>query len=64
MTVKDNGPGLPEGYESSGSLGLTLVRLLAGQIDGELTITSSSAGTQVSVALPDPSRKTEGGEAA
>lgn len=64
MTVKDNGPGLPEGYESSGSLGLTLVRLLVGQIDGELTITSSSAGTQVRVALPDPSLKAEGGEAA
>lgn len=64
MTVKDNGPGLPEGYESSGSLGLTLVRLLVGQIDGELTITSSSAGTQVRIALPAPSPKADGGEAA
>lgn len=64
MTVKDNGPGLPEGYESSKSLGLTLVRLLVGQIDGELTITSSSAGTQVRIAIPDASLKAGGGEAA
>lgn len=64
MTVKDNGPGLPEGYESSESLGLTLVRLLVGQIDGELTITSSSVGTQVRVVLPDPSMKADGGQAA
>lgn len=63
LTVRDNGPGLPEGYESSGSLGLTLVRLLIAQIDGEMAIASSDAGTEINIAFPDPSRKARSGAA-
>jgi PAS domain S-box-containing protein len=55
ITVVDNGPGLPPDYEDSGSLGLTLVRLLVDQIDGTLVIDSSKAGTTIHITFPDPS---------
>jgi PAS domain S-box-containing protein len=54
ITVADNGPGLPAGYEDSGSLGLTLVRLLVGQIDGTMDIDSSEHGTAIRICFPDP----------
>jgi PAS domain S-box-containing protein len=54
ITVSDNGPGLPAGYENSGSLGITLVRLLVGQIDGTMDIDSSADGTIIRIQFPDP----------
>jgi two-component sensor histidine kinase len=55
ISVQDNGPGLPTGYEQTGSLGLTLVRLLVDQIDGTLDIDSSENGTTIHIRFPDPS---------
>jgi PAS domain S-box-containing protein len=54
ISVKDNGPGLPAGYENKGSLGLTLVKLLVDQIDGTMEIDSSGNGTSVHIRFPDP----------
>jgi PAS domain S-box-containing protein len=54
ITVVDNGPGLPPGYEASDSLGLTLVRLLVDQIDGAIDMESSGSGTTIRVGFPDP----------
>ena len=55
ILVTDNGPGLPADYEKSGSLGLTLVRLLVGQIDGTMDMESSADGTMIRISFPDPS---------
>ena len=55
ISVHDTGPGLPEGYENTGSLGLTLVRLLVDQIDGTMNVDSSADGTLVRISFPDPS---------
>lgn len=55
ISVEDNGPGLPEGYENSGSLGLTLVKLLVSQIDGAMDIESTGNGTTIRIRFPDPS---------
>jgi two-component sensor histidine kinase len=55
ISVQDTGPGLPEGYENTGSLGLTLVRLLVDQIDGTMNVDSSGDGTMVRISFPDPS---------
>ena len=48
LTVADTGPGLPEGWEerAHSTLGLTLVKLLAGQLRGELSIRGTD-GTRV-----------------
>ena len=39
LSVSDTGAGLPEEAESKGTLGLTLVRVLSEQLEGELEIT-------------------------
>jgi PAS domain S-box-containing protein len=53
MSVRDDGVGLPAGFEigSSGSLGLRLVSILARQIDGELEV-RSGAGAEFIVTFP------------
>ncbi|MDZ7794205.1 MAG: ATP-binding protein [Spirochaetia bacterium] len=53
LSVEDNGKGLPEDFsmENAGSLGLSLVNILARQIDGELTVDSSN-GTSMSIRFP------------
>jgi two-component sensor histidine kinase len=54
ISVSDNGPGLPAGYENTGSLGFTLVKLLVDQIDGTMDIDSSGNGTTIRIRFPDP----------
>ncbi len=59
LSVKDDGIGLPTGldWRQSSSLGLKLVQLLAGQLDGAVTVrTNSGTGTEFEVAfgrMPD-----------
>jgi two-component sensor histidine kinase len=50
FSVSDNGAGVPEGFDFSkdGGLGLTIVRALSGQLEGELRC-GGKAGTNVSV---------------
>ncbi len=52
LSVADNGTGLPENIEpgGAGSMGLNLVKMLAGQIEGDLLI-ESREGTRVCVEL-------------
>lgn len=50
MTIGDDGVGMPEN-QRSGSLGLTLMELLAEQIDGGVTVRSDK-GTTVTVSIP------------
>ena len=60
MTVADNGPGLPAGfdYRRTTSLGLHLVRNLTRQLRGNLEI-ASNGGATVCVCFPDPSALAE-----
>jgi PAS domain S-box-containing protein len=53
LAVSDDGVGLPPGFEieTSRSLGLQLVRMLAGQLGAALQI-DSTAGTRVALILP------------
>ncbi|MGD9940105.1 MAG: PAS domain S-box protein, partial [Clostridia bacterium] len=53
ISVSDNGPGLPTGYEDTGSLGFTLVKLLVDQIDGIMDTDSSGNGTTIRIRFPD-----------
>lgn len=57
VTVRDNGPGYPAGSAASagGGFGLRMVRALAEQIQGTITV-DSGRGTSVSVVFPRPSR--------
>src|SRR5208337_3596073 len=50
LTIKDNGIGLPEGldYKEAGTLGLQLVNILTGQLDGTIRI-KSDKGTETVV---------------
>lgn len=50
MSIGDDGIGMPE-TPRSGSLGLTLMELLAEQIDGGVTV-KSDKGTTVTVSIP------------
>jgi two-component sensor histidine kinase len=52
LRVQDDGSGLPAGLlEQSDSLGFTLVRALADQVEGELSV-EGMAGTRVELSLP------------
>ena len=54
MMIKDNGKGLPPGfdYKHTESLGLQLVCLLTEQIQGKLEVDSSDKGTMFSIIFP------------
>ncbi len=54
LRVEDDGTGLPEGVvpETAETTGLSLIRILAEQVDGACAFTSSG-GTKVSVELPE-----------
>lgn len=56
LTVSDDGPGLPPGfdYESSDSLGFKLVDLLTHQLKGKMRITGNH-GLEVEVTIPSAS---------
>ena len=53
LTVRDDGPGMQPGLDTSTatSLGLSLVSALAGQLDGELLITSRK-GAEFTIRFP------------
>lgn len=56
LTVADNGPGLPAGFDPEGarSLGFQLVRTIArNQLGGELKVESSASGLSVRVRFPE-----------
>jgi two-component sensor histidine kinase len=50
LSVQDNGPGM--GEQRPGSLGLRLVRSLAGQLSGRISVDSSASGTEVTLVFP------------
>ena len=50
LSVKDNGPGI-EGNKAEGT-GLNLIRSLAGQLSGRVSVTSSEIGTTVMLRFP------------
>jgi PAS domain S-box-containing protein len=54
LTVRDDGIGLPPGfdYRTTESLGLTVIRILVQQLDGDLKITSGQ-GTTYHLVFPD-----------
>ena len=61
LEVSDDGPGLPPGLDpaTSGGLGLTLVRALAAQLDGELEfLPGQGARARLSFPLQAPSQAT------
>ncbi len=51
LVIRDNGVGLPRDLElhNANSLGLTLVHMLADQVQGELAIPRNGAGTEFSL---------------
>jgi PAS domain S-box-containing protein len=53
LSVADNGPGLPEGFDTqrSETLGLALVQSLASQLDGDLVV-NSAHGACFAVTIP------------
>jgi PAS domain S-box-containing protein len=51
LSVSDNGIGLSQGYESRGTLGLSLVQMLTEQLDGTLDI-STGNGTRCVIRFP------------
>jgi two-component sensor histidine kinase len=54
MTVSDDGPGLPAGFEpqQQKGLGMRMVLSLVDQLDGELTATPSPDGARFVISLP------------
>lgn len=51
LQVNDNGPGLPQNFslEDSETLGLTLIKILVNQIDGDISFDSGEKGTKATV---------------
>jgi len=58
LTISDNGIGLPPGFDpqSSGSLGLRIIRELSRQLRGQVSYTSEN-GTTVTLRFPHASKK-------
>lgn len=58
LSVADNGPGMPPGYDvhSTGSLGLTLVRMLVKQLGGSLAL-DSGPGARFRITFPATAQK-------
>ncbi len=54
LTVADDGRGLPDGFdvETSGTLGLKIVRTMAGQLDGGFSITREAKGVTCRLRFP------------
>lgn len=50
LAVKDNGPGLVD--KQGSGMGVQLVRALAGQISGRVTVESTETGTEVTLRFP------------
>lgn len=51
VSVEDDGPGLPDGFDSgnSGGMGMNIIRILTEQLDGEHNFTSSENGAKFSI---------------
>ena len=56
MTIADDGPGLPEGFDPQAQkgLGMRMVLSLVEQMNGELTAKPSPHGACFVIALPYP----------
>ncbi|MDB5397497.1 MAG: hypothetical protein JWM91_5003 [Rhodospirillales bacterium] len=54
LTISDNGPGLPEGFDPQlqNGLGMRMVLSLVEQMDGELTAKPSAEGARFVISLP------------
>lgn len=54
LLVEDDGPGLPEGFDITGSpgLGMRLVQSLTQQIEGTLTVDGRPPGTRFAISFP------------
>ena len=54
LSVRDEGPGLPEGFDpqSAKSLGMRIITAFAKQLKGVLVVNSSSAGTEFVLTFP------------
>jgi two-component sensor histidine kinase len=61
MSVRDEGVGLPPGFDSATSkrLGSRLVNALSKQLGGELTLPSSPGGTHFTLLIPLGAATTE-----
>jgi len=60
LTVRDNGVGLPAGFEIErvGTLGLRIVKMFLYQLRGEIEITApEGGGAQFKVSFPEPAKK-------
>lgn len=51
LTIRDNGPGMPETAAGANSFGLRLIRIFCKQLDADLSITNNG-GTRVQLTLP------------
>ena len=58
LCVRDNGAGLPSGFDwrLSRSLGLRLVQMLTGQLKGSAEVSNNGAGTEFIIRFPVPAR--------
>jgi two-component sensor histidine kinase len=52
LEISDDGVGLSGGEPREGAIGLRMVKLLAKQLGGEFSISSSTAGTRAALAWP------------
>jgi PAS domain S-box-containing protein len=59
LVVEDDGQGLPDSFslESDTSLGLRLLRILTGQVEGSLAFTTNEAGTRFALGFTDNSNE-------
>ena len=55
LSISDDGKGLPEDFDSTGgaSLGLKIVRTMAGQLNGEFLIRGGDGGSVCRLQFPD-----------
>ncbi len=58
LSVADDGPGLPDGFDAGGSssLGMQLVHTLVSQLRGRLSVHSSPAGARFEVVFQSPTQ--------
>jgi two-component system, sensor histidine kinase PdtaS len=54
ISLKDNGKGLPDGFDpiASSGLGMLIVKALVGQLDGKLDLIAPAIGTEFVITLP------------
>jgi PAS domain S-box-containing protein len=59
LNIRDNGIGLPEGFEpeNTGTLGMQIIRILTRQLEGEFSLTSDENGTKFSLTFKKSHKK-------